>query len=280
MHKFEDKRLKNRIIKKGEMSNLLRGLRLIYCFDWIRFYIQVYKNRKVNKDFKFKNQNIKLPPDYLIYESFQLNYSKYYTESIETAKLFADYCNKYIDLKEIRILDWGCGPGRIIRHLPTLVGNGCEYIGTDYNKKSIDWCSKNLTDIYFYKNSLNAQLPFDDNFVNLIYGISVLTHLSEQLHYDWFNELYRILKPNGIMLLTTQGDNFKEKMTNSELDKYNESQLVVRGKVKEGHRTYSAFHPHGFMRELFNKVEILEHIERKPQLGKQLPHDIWIIKKN
>ena len=45
------------------------------------------------------------------------------------------------------------------------------------------------------------------------------------------------------MFLTTQGDNFRVKLTDLELNKYNNDELVVRGKVKEGHRTYSAFHP-------------------------------------
>ncbi len=255
-------------MKKGQISNLLRILGLIYFTDWLKYYIQKFKNRKINKNFKLNNPAVKLPPDYLIYESFQINYQKYYTESIETAKWLTDHFKKHIDLKNKKILDWGCGPGRIIRHLPHVIGNGCEYFGTDYNKKSIDWCSKNLADIHFNKNSLNAQLPYNDNFVDVIYGISIFTHLSEKLHYDWYNELYRILKPNGIMFLTTQGDNFKIKLTDVELKKYNADQLIVRGHVKEGHRTYSAFHPQGFIKHLFSNVEILEHIETKPGKGK------------
>jgi len=266
-------------IKKTQISNLLRGIGLLYFMDWLRFFIQKNKNRKINKDFKLKNPDVILPPDYLIYESFQINYSKYYTESIETAKFLKSNFSKYIELKDKRILDWGCGPGRIIRHLPKVIGSGCEYFGTDYNKNSIDWCSKYLTDIQFNKNSLKAQLPYEDNYMDIIYGISIFTHLSEQLHYDWYNELYRILKPNGIMFLTTQGDNFKVKLTDFELKKYNNNQLVVRGKVKEGHRTYSAFHPQEFIKKLFNNVEILEHIETKPEAGKWLPQDIWILKK-
>ena len=81
------------------------------------------------------------------------------------------------------------------------------------------------------------------------------------------------------MFFTTQGDNYKVKLTDSELEKYNNNKLIVRGNAKEGHRTYSAFHPKGFIRSLFNNVEILEHIETEPEKGKWLPQDIWIIKK-
>lgn len=267
-------------MKKGQISNLLRKLGLMYFTDWVRYNMQKFNNRKINKDFKLKNPDVKLPPDYLIYESFQINYQKYYTESIDTAIWLTDHFKKHIDLKNKRILDWGCGPGRIIRHLPYVIGNDCEYYGTDYNKKSIYWCSKNLTGIQFNNNSLSAQLPYDDNFMDIIYGISIFTHLSEKLHYDWYNELYRILKHDGIMFLTTQGDNFREKLTDRELTQYNDNQLIVRGNVKEGHRTYSAFHPHGFIRKLFRNVEILEHIVTKPEKGKWLPQDIWIIKKH
>lgn len=266
-------------MKKGQISNLLRKLRLIYFTDWTRYHLEKFNNRKINKEFKTKHPDVKLPPDYLIYESFQINYDNYYTGSIETAKWLTDHLKKHIDLKNKRILDWGCGPGRIIRHIPNVIGNGCEYFGTDYNEKTIAWCSKNLPNIQFNKNSLNAKLPYEDNYMDVIYGISIFTHLSEQLHFEWFDELYRILKPNGIMFLTTQGENFKVKLTDSEIAKYDNNQLVVRGHVKEGHRTYSAFQPQGFMRRLFKDVEILDHIETQPENGNWLPQDIWIIKK-
>ena len=81
------------------------------------------------------------------------------------------------------------------------------------------------------------------------------------------------------MFLTAQGDNFKVKLTASELAKYNNGAVIVRGKVKEGHRTFSAFHPAGFMRKLFARTEVLEHIEIRPDQGKWVPQDIWIIKK-
>lgn len=266
-------------MKKKHISNLLRQLRLIYLTDWVQFFIQKFKNKKINNEFKRNNPDVKLPPDYLIYESFQLNYYEYYTSSLESAKMYVEHFSKYLSLKDKKILDWGCGPGRIIRHLPNIIGNGCEYFGTDYNTNSIDWCSKNLTGMQFNKNSLKAHLPYSDNFFDIIYGISILTHLSEQLHYDWHKELYRILKPNGIMLLTTQGDNFKFKLMDSELNKYNNGELIVRDKVKEGHRTYSVFHPISFMVKLFKNVQVLEHIQNKVIKEKRILQDIWVTKK-
>jgi len=266
-------------MKKGQISNTLRQLGLIYLTDWIRYFIQRTKNRKVNRDFKKQYPDVKLPPDYLLYESFQINYQEYYTESIGTAKWVAGYFDKHIELKNKKILDWGCGPGRVIRHLPTVVGNGCEYFGTGYNPQTIDWCKKNLSGISFNCNSLDARLSYKDQFFDVIYGISIFTHLSEQLHSDWYNELFRILKPGGIMFLTTQGDNFKIKLVESELVQYNNGKLVVRGKVKEGHRTFSAFHPTEFMNNLFSNSEILEHVATTPAEGGWLPQDIWIVQK-
>ncbi len=215
-------------MKKKQISILLRKFKLIYFVDKIRYYIQKFKNYKINRNFKLQNPAVKLPKDYLIYESFQINYHKYYNESIETAKWLANHFKKHIVLENKKILDWGCGPGRIIRHLPNVIGNGCEYYGTDYNNQSIEWCKQNLNNIYFNNNTLEANLPYEDNYFDIIYGISIFTHLSEQLHYDWYKELHRILKPGGIMFLTTQGENFKIKLSNAELKNFNNDKLISR----------------------------------------------------
>ena len=66
-------------MKRGQISNVIRKLRLIYWTDWARFYLQKFKNQKINSEFKKNNPDVVLPPDYLMYESFQVNYNKYYT---------------------------------------------------------------------------------------------------------------------------------------------------------------------------------------------------------
>lgn len=265
------------MIKKSNLSIIFRNLGLMHAVDKARYYYYKWKNKEKNKTFLKANPQVKLPSDYLIYESFQLDYTEYYSKSKETAKWLLAYFSKHISLKDAKILDWGCGPGRVIRHMPELLDKGSEIYGTDYNLKSIKWCEKNLPGISFNHNTLKAKLPYKDDFFDVIFGISIFTHLSEEMHYNWFNELYRVLKPGGILFLTTHGNVFAEKLTKKEAITFKKGELVVRGQVKEGHRTFTAYHPKGFMENLFVKMEVLEHLQGtsngKPQ------QDIWIVRK-
>lgn len=266
-------------MNKGKLTNSLRKLKLLHYADNLRYHIEKIKTQKENKEFLAKHPEVKLPPDYLMYESFQINYKKYFIDGKKAAQQIVDRFKKHIDLNNKKILDWGCGPGRIIRHLPEVINNGCQFYGTDYNKKSIEWCSENLNGIHFNHNKLEATLPYEDNFFDVIYGLSIFTHLSEKMHLEWFNELKRTLKPGGIMYLTTQGENYKIKLTQQELRKFNNDELVIRGNVLEGHRTYSAFHPNAYMKELFNGLDVLEHIVTPVKSKSWLPQDIWIVRK-
>jgi ubiquinone/menaquinone biosynthesis C-methylase UbiE len=266
-------------MNKRIISGVLRKIQLLYLFDHVFFFLEKRRNSSRNKQFLHENSTVKLPPDYLMYESFQLDYHKYFEESKESARWVANHFEKYNSLDNRVVLDWGCGPGRIIRHLPTNFGEGCSFYGTDYNAESILWCKENLPGISFNKNPLQATLPYQNNFFDFIYGISIFTHLSEQMHYDWHEELMRVLKPGGILMLTTQGDNFKEKLSPEEKSLFESGKLVIRGNVKEGHRTYSAFQPAKFMRSLFANDEVLAHEIRPVVSERALPQDVWMVKK-
>jgi len=265
-------------MNKSKLTTLLRKLRLMHLADRLNFFYQKFRNRKNNKLFKANNPDVVLPPDYMIYESFQMNYENYFNDSVSTAAWLISYFQKHIELKYIKILEWGCGPARIVRHLPSLLDRSCEIFGSDYNQQTIDWCKKNIPNINFLRNNLQPPLEFEENFFDIIYATSVFTHLSEEMHYAWFNELKRLCKPNGIIFLTTHGDNCKSKLTDEELKLFEAGKLVVRGNVKEGHRTFAAYQPPEFMRKLFSEMEILEHITREPE-GDYIPQDVWIIRK-
>ena len=58
-----------------------------------------------------------------------------------------------MNFNKASILDWGCGPGRIVRHLPSIVSKA-KIFGSDYNEESINWCRENIEDVGFEVNGL------------------------------------------------------------------------------------------------------------------------------
>ena len=264
--------MKNQIIK------ILRKLGLMKCADKIRFYLIYLKTSKQRKEFEKTNPGVVLPPPYFIYETFGLDYVQFYNASIETASWLISYFEKHKSLHDVDILDWGCGPGRIIRHMPSFLDKSCRCYGTDYNTKYVEWCSKNIPEVEFKPNNLEPPLPFEDSKFDVIYGISIFTHLSEKMHYAWFNELIRVLKPGGVLFLTLQGKVFKTKLSTDDSQKFDNGQIVVMSSSKEGHRTYGAFHPVSFVKELAGDNKVLEFVEGDIINGKP-QQDIWIFQK-
>ena len=103
-----------------------------------------------------------------------------------------------------RILEWGCGCGRILRHLefdPTRQ----EVHGCDIDPKGIAWLRENMPALQVIANEGLPPLPYPDGHFDLILNHSVLTHLDEAYQDAWLAELQRILAPGGIALLTVHG---------------------------------------------------------------------------
>jgi ubiquinone/menaquinone biosynthesis C-methylase UbiE len=100
-----------------------------------------------------------------------------------------------------RILDFGCGSGRLIRWLCDVVG-GSEIWGVDLRAENILWCKQNLQPpFHFAVTTVVPHLPFEDNHFDLIYAGSVFTHIDDLVD-SWLLELKRILKPNGYLYIT------------------------------------------------------------------------------
>jgi SAM-dependent methyltransferase len=258
---------------KQSVSGFLRRFGLLQISDYLRFIWIRHKNRDHNRAVRYKYPDVAFPPDYLMYEAFQLDYERYYTNGMKSAEWLVDLVKHHKSLKGASILDWGCGPARVIRHLPSIVEGGTFY-GTDYNRQSIAWCAANFTDIYFHTNDLMPGLVYEKEWFDLIYGISIFTHLSKEAHEAWLNELIRVLKPGGLLLITLHGNSFCGKLTPSERLLFDSDQLVIRGQVSEGHRTYTAFHPEKWVRIWTLKLTVLEHIP-----GAEGEQDVWIFSK-
>jgi ubiquinone/menaquinone biosynthesis C-methylase UbiE len=100
-----------------------------------------------------------------------------------------------------RILDLGCGAGRMIRHLRPLTER-CEIWGTDISAPHITWCKQHLSPPFHFATTTKVpHLPFEDRSFDLIYCGSLFTHIDD-LAAAWLLELRRILTPSGRLYVT------------------------------------------------------------------------------
>lgn len=108
-----------------------------------------------------------------------------------------------------RVLDFGCGCGRTLLHLINRFP-AHEFTGTDVDREAIAWCSRNLGPATFHVNRPEPPLPLEDNSLDLVYGISVFTHLDKNNQEAWIPELSRVLRPGGALIISVNGKSAAE----------------------------------------------------------------------
>jgi SAM-dependent methyltransferase len=100
-----------------------------------------------------------------------------------------------------RVLDFGCGAGRTLRHFLDEAERA-EFYGCDIDGSSIDWLGEHLSPpLRVFQSEEQASLPQADAFFDLVYAFSVFTHLTDEWG-GWLLELHRVLKPQGLLFAT------------------------------------------------------------------------------
>jgi SAM-dependent methyltransferase len=102
------------------------------------------------------------------------------------------------------VLDFGCGCGRTLRWLDGLA-EGAELTGTDIDRQCIEWCRPNLRFARFTRNNPLPPLEFADETFDLVYALSVYTHLNEAHQDAWLAEMHRVSRPGAVLLLSVHG---------------------------------------------------------------------------
>ncbi len=151
------------------------------------------------------------------------------------------------------ILDFGCGCGRVLRHWRGVVPDGVVH-GTDYNPDAVAWVAANLPHVTAGRNALEPPFRYGPATFDAVYALSVFTHLTVELEAAWLAELERVTKPGGVVLLTTQGDQYRPKLSPAELAAYDRGDVVVRQASLAGSNWCATFHPEPYVRRVFGRA--------------------------
>lgn len=124
--------------------------------------------------------------------------------SNHSGKYILSYVRKRVNFKGKDILDFGCGPGYLLQYLSSLGIN--KMTGLDFSKESVDRLNDKFKGNKKFAgavcvNSLPSSL--DDASMDIVIAVEVVEHLSDSQLRKTLNEIHRLLKPGGHIIVTT-----------------------------------------------------------------------------
>lgn len=173
-------------------------------------------------------------------------------------------------------LDFGCGCGRIIRHWHNL--SHIKLSGVDYNPFLVRWCQANLKFASFKTNRLYKEIEYKNEEFDFIYAISTFAHLTEFLQYFWLGELKRILKPDGLLLISAQGTKCIQKLSYEEKKQFKNDQFVIRKAQHAGTNLCWTAYSANYTYHMLDWIG-LTPVDFVPGGSKDTNQDLFLIKK-
>jgi len=158
------------------------------------------------------------------------------------------------------ILDFGCGCGRVARNWAPL--EGPEIHGCDYNAELVGWCQGNLPFLLAARNELVPPAPYVAGSFDLVYALSVLSHLDADLQAAWIAEFHRLLRPGGLLVVSVLGSSVRQRLERHERERFDRGELVLQRPRMVGSNLCTAYHPRTYVTDTllaeFSDVESFE----------------------
>jgi SAM-dependent methyltransferase len=112
---------------------------------------------------------------------------------------------RHVPAGDARVLDFGCGPGRVAVQVKERVP-ACRLSGSDIDPEAIAWAQRHLAHVgTFSVNDPSPPTRFADASFDVIYAVSVFTHLDEAAQLAWLHELGRLIAKGGLLVATVHG---------------------------------------------------------------------------
>ncbi len=114
-----------------------------------------------------------------------------------------------------RVLDWGCGAGRLAVGIKHLMGHVADYHGVDIQPELLNWAKENLTDEHTRFSLVDAhnarynpdgvasyEIPTPPDSVDVLYAYSVFSHMMADDVAGYAATIASILSENGRAMMT------------------------------------------------------------------------------
>ncbi len=116
-----------------------------------------------------------------------------------------------------RILDFGCGAGRLLNSMP--FNEAASVFACDVSEKCVDNVQKYFGWVNAQISGLMPPLLYPSNYFDCIYSFSVFSHLSQPVENSFLEELHRIGQKGCIYIISFHGIHGKEvRLTETEID--------------------------------------------------------------
>jgi SAM-dependent methyltransferase len=166
------------------------------------------------------------------------------------------------------VADFGCGCGRVLRHLPDLLPS-TQFTGLDIDPEAIQWCQAHLPAghrFHVVKDLPPSPLPQGEH--DAVLALSVFTHLPLAHEQAWLAELVRITHPGGLLLLSFLDEEImlREGFRPEQALENEDGFYYFQGSVTEGLPGYykSTYHTEAAVRRLWSAD--LDILEIRPQV--------------
>lgn len=176
-----------------------------------------------------------------------------------------------------RILEWGCGPARILAHLPEALNiEGALYSGCDPDVRAITFAKTAYSRIEFTQSPPLPPTPFAPGAFDAIYGVSIFTHLPAAAAKAWAAELARMCAPGGCVVVSTHGARAAARLEGRDRAAFEAGRYVTLGGAKAGSRTYVSYFNENAGHALFDPW--FEHVWCKADEDGGFGQDLWVLR--
>jgi SAM-dependent methyltransferase len=172
----------------------------------------------------------------------------------------------------------------VLPHLAALAPQA-RCAGCDVDQAAIAWAIDHRPEFRWSVNQYRPPLPFESESFELVYSISVFSHLDQALQDQWLSEIGRVMAPDGMALLSVHGrDSFDDFRSGRAKTAWCRPDAFARGPLNEDEFVFEpyrrsvwnaaelpgvgvdyglAFHGPGYIRERWSRAfEVIGVLER------------------